>query len=173
MNIVLNKILLFIAKISIFVWGIYYKIKEKLMSNNKVQVSLKDTREVLTFVIALGKAYEAAKSDGVINVADLLHLLPVIDKIGPAFEGIENVQIELMAMTTEEADELKAWIKTELDLQDEEIEEFIQAAFAVVVDLWMVIRRFFLTPIQPGEVNEGGVSQTETPDTSGSADETK
>jgi hypothetical protein len=156
MNIAVSRFLLFIAKIGIFIWGIYKTIKENIMGDSKIQVSLKDTREVLALVIALGKAYENAKADGVINYADLLYLLPVIEKVGPAFEGIENVQIELIAMSPEEAEELKAWIKIELDLKDDEIEQFIQAAFAVVVDMWLLIKQFFNIPIEP--TNEGYVS---------------
>jgi hypothetical protein len=110
---------------------------------NTLKAGFKETKDVLLLVITLGKAYENAKADGNINWADITHLFPVIFLIGDALEGIENVKLELVMATPEEGEELKAWVKSQVDLQDDEVEAFIEACFAVVLDIWMVFKKFF------------------------------
>jgi hypothetical protein len=129
-----------------------------MANRNVLTVGYKETKDVLMLIIGLGHAYEQMKADGKINLADLVHLLPIMFLVGPAIEGFDNVQLELKMANKEEGEELKAWVNDQLDLQDKTVEEFVEASFAVILDIWMVFRTFFF----PGEENLLKVSKDPT-----------
>ena len=118
-----------------------------MANKNTLTVGYKETKDVLMLIIGLGHAYEQMREDGKFTIADLVHLLPVMFLVGPAIEGFDNVQLELKMANKEEGEELKAWVNEQVDLQDKSVEEFVEASFAVILDIWMVFRTFFF----PGE----------------------
>ena len=133
-----------------------------MAKKNTLVVGYNETKDVLLLVIGLGRAYEQMKADGKINIADLMHLLPILFLVGPAIEGFENVQLELKMANKEEGEELKAWVRENVNLQDKSVEEFIEACFAIVLDIWMVFRTYFfpeagqsmlIKPNQPKDVS--------------------
>jgi len=125
---------------------------------NTLSVGYTDTKDVLRLIIGLGMLYKNAQEDGKINLSDIQHLLPVLFLIGPAIDNFENVQLELKMASKEEGDELKQWVNEQVDLKDKTVEEFVEASFAIVLDIWMVFRTFFFPdetenrikqPVQP------------------------
>ena len=113
--------------------------------NNTLSVGAQDTKDVISLVIAIAKAFKASQEDGVLDYKDIPNFLPVITKIGPAVQGIENLQVELRVIDEAEATDLKAWIHTQMDglLPDAKLDQFIQDCFSVVLDFWIVIRNYF------------------------------
>lgn len=128
--------------------------------NNALVVGYKDTKEVLTFVFNLIKAIRASQADGVVDWKDSFLFTPVIFSIGAAIENIENVQIELRMNSIEQGEELKAWVKTQVEglETDEEITALIQKSFAVIFDLWTLIKTYFIKTI----TNENTATDTTT-----------
>jgi hypothetical protein len=117
------------------------------MSETKLTVGFKETKEVLALAIALGKGVEASLADdGKITIRDIPNFFPTLFKLKDAFEGIEQVPVEFKLATPEEAAELKAFVKAELDLEDDKIEKFIEDSFMVVLDIWMLVKDYFLKP---------------------------
>lgn len=114
--------------------------------SNTLSVGMAETKSVLTFVITLAKAVDQSAADGKINLTDVANFIPVVMTIGPALAGLKEMQVELKAITPAEAADLKAWVITQVPnvVSDQHVDEFIQGAFAVVLDLWIVIRNFFL-----------------------------
>jgi len=127
-------------------------------------VGYKDTKDVLFLVFGLAKAYEKIKADGKVDWTDVQYLLPILFSIGPAIEGFENVSIELKMATKEEGEELKLWIKENVELNDKSVEEFIEACFAIVLDLWYVFRTFLFVDGQSMLKNETGKVITKNED---------
>ena len=109
-----------------------------------VLVGLKETKEVLDLVITLGKGIEASMEDDKITLGDLPNFFNVLFQIVPAIEGIDQVPMEFKLASDEEAEELKQYLRDELDLQDDEMEAFIEEAFNVVLTIWQVVKKFFL-----------------------------
>jgi len=116
---------------------------------SKVTVGFKETKEVVDLVISLGKGIESSMEDDKITLSDLPNFFPVFINLIPAIEGIDQVVLEFKLASPEEADELKAHLRAELNLEDEEMEKFIEDAFAVVLDIWNVVKTYFLKDGEP------------------------
>ena len=112
------------------------------------EISIKDLREVADFMINLGQGIDnSLKDDGVLTVSDLPNILPTLMSVVPALEGIGNVPITIKAMSEDEKNELYKYIADKLTLSDKDTEKFIEDALRVVLDLWMVINKYFLKAI--------------------------
>jgi hypothetical protein len=108
-----------------------------------VKVGLVETKQAIDFAIALGKAVENSQEDGVWNLMDIPNFIPAIMKLLPAVQGGEQIPIEFVQLTPEQLDELKAYVTAELDLNDEEVEAFIEDAFKVMLDIFMLVKLYF------------------------------
>ena len=116
-----------------------------MSDNNKTTLVMgfTETKQVISFVYSLITAWKKADEDKEITVWDAQYLIPVILLFKDAFENIENVELELKMATVAEGEELKKWVSELVDLQDKTVEQFIEACFAVALDLAMIIRVFF------------------------------
>jgi len=121
-----------------------------------VIVGYKDTKEVLSLVFALMKAYDLSKQDdGKIDFKDVTNFLPIVFLVGPAFSDIKNVSLELRTETPEQTEELKQWITTQIELTDEELEKFLEDAFALVIGLYRVLTNYVFKPEVAFQKTEG------------------
>jgi hypothetical protein len=108
-----------------------------------VKVGLVETKQAIDFAIALGKAVENSQEDGVWNLMDIPNFIPAIVKLLPAVQGGDQIPIEFVQLTPEQLDELKTYVTAELDLNDEEVEAFIEDAFKVMLDIFMLVKLYF------------------------------
>lgn len=110
----------------------------------KVVATMEDTKDVVMFVIKLGQAIEKSlKNDGEISFKDAPNFFKVLTKAIPAIEGVKNVPMEIADMTPEKVEELKAFVKAELDLEDDKAEIFIEDSFGVVLKIWNIYMNYF------------------------------
>lgn len=114
-----------------------------------VKVGFKETKEVLDAMIALGKAIEASMEDDKLNLLDVPNFIPFLTKILPAIEGVEQVPFEFKVAEKSEIEELKTYLKDELDLQDDQLETFIEDAFKVALDIFMLVKLYFTKDEEP------------------------
>lgn len=122
----------------------------------KVTVGLKETKEVIDFAIALGTGVEASLEDKKITFTDLPNFFPALFKIKDAIEDIDQVPLEFKLATTEELEELKQYLRDTLDLKDDQMEEFIEDAFGVILDIWHLSKKYFIESETPstGDISE-------------------
>lgn len=73
---------------------------------------IKDTKEMISLIAALAKAFKEAKADGTVNALDLGLLLGVIPNIAPALDGVSSIPEELSDLDTEEIAELALQVKS-------------------------------------------------------------
>ena len=106
------------------------------------QVGFKETKEVLEFVIPVVKGFTQISEDGKVEIHELIVFLPTLLKLKDAIEGVDQVPLEFKLATPEEAEELKQYLRDELDLADDKMEEFIEDSFALVLDLYKLIQKF-------------------------------
>ena len=104
---------------------------------------IQETKDVLSFVATLANQLSASLSDGTFDPADVVNFIPVLQKVIPAFDDINLVDDELLDLTSEEKDELVAFFQAELDLEEDEIEAFVETGFAVALELFKFINMFF------------------------------
>ena len=115
------------------------------MDNDKVIVGFNETKEALTFVFAVAKGVQdSLGDDGKFTITDLPKFLPALLALKDAYQGAENIPLEFKMANQEEADELKLWVKDTFDIADDQVEKAIEDAFAVVLDLWIVINTYLI-----------------------------
>lgn len=119
-----------------------------------VRVGFKETKEVLDAMIALGKAIEASMSDDKISLTDIPNFILFLTKIMPAIEGVENVPFEFQVADPEQIAELKQYLKDELDIEDDKVEQFIEDCFKVALDIYMLISLYFTVQTDEAETTD-------------------
>ena len=139
------------------------------MTTAKVSAGFKETKEALLFLILLGKAIEKSLSDdGQVSVGDLPNFFFILKEIGPAFEGVDKLPLELKMASQEEYEELKAFIKSELDLEDDKVEAIVKDSFAIIVDLWIFLQKYIIKN-DTTEVSENSDGTDESTDSGNAA----
>jgi hypothetical protein len=109
-------------------------------------MGLKETKEAIDFAIALGQGVENALSDEVITLTDIPSFFPSFVKLVPAIEGADQIALEFKLASQEEIDELKAYVNSKLELNDKEMEKFIEDAFGLVLTVWSIVKTYFIKP---------------------------
>jgi hypothetical protein len=115
------------------------------MSNNeKLIVGFKETQEGLTFVFALVNAVEKALVDKQITVGDIPLFLEPLMKFKDAVEDYDQIPVEFKLANAEEAEALKAWVKENFNVEAEKVEELIEDAFSVILDIWLILNKYIV-----------------------------
>lgn len=122
-----------------------------------VTVQLKETKEAFVFVIALVKAIDISINDGdeKLGLEDVPNFFPAFFKLMPAIEGADRIPMELKAVDPAEAQNFKEWLKVELDLKDDKIEEAIEDGFAIILDIYMFWKKY-VAKEEPLPIDNGG-----------------
>jgi len=108
---------------------------------------IKETKEVIAFVFALGRATASAMEDGDLGWSDALKFMEPLKKLGPAIDNIEDVLVEVQDIDAEEFAELINFVRDEFNLHemvetDDEIEMHVEDALNAGVEMLKVIRMF-------------------------------
>jgi hypothetical protein len=83
----------------------------------------------------MGEAIADSYADGKITVMDVSHFIGVFSKIGPALEGISDIPEELSDLEDHEVADIMAYCSEEFDIEDDELEEKIEAAFKIGLNI--------------------------------------
>ena len=95
--------------------------------------------EELKDVVKVGLDIGEALSDGV-GIEDISALFGLPEAIA----GISDVPAEIADLDEAEKDELKVFVAENFNIPDDKLEEFIEAAIAVVIDLYGLFLKFQL-----------------------------
>ena len=96
-------------------------------------MGIEELKDVVKFGLGVGEAL----SDGV-GIEDVSALFALPD----AISGISDVPAEIADMDEAERTELKQFVKDNFDIPDDKMEEFIEAAVAVTVDIYGLYLKF-------------------------------
>ena len=110
------------------------------MSEEKV--GTKELKEMLSFVITLGESLEAALEDKKFEMAELALLMPALMKVGTAFEGIDKLGAEVKDLDEAEIAELVAFVKEDLDLKSDKIEEMVEKGLELGAKVYGFVQLF-------------------------------
>lgn len=108
-----------------------------------MSLDIKETKEVLAFVTALGNGIGGAMEDGEWSFTDISKFIPAFTKLIPAISGIEFVDDELDDLSVEEMEELQKFVVDELDIPQEDAEYFIERAFSIAIELFSIVQEYF------------------------------
>jgi len=116
---------------------------------------IKETKELLKFIIDLGEAIDIAMIDKKFEIGELALLMAPLMQVGPAFEGLELLGGELKDLSEVEMMEISAYVKDELNLQSDKLEEIIEKGLSIGVMLYGFIGLFKKeeeAPVEPAPV---------------------
>jgi len=108
-----------------------------------VKIGFKETKEAIDLAIALGKGIEKSLGDDKIDFKDIPNFIPATMVLFAAIDGVEDIPLEFSVASKEEIDELKAYVQSQLVLEDDKLEAFIEDAFKVLLDIFVIYKAYF------------------------------
>lgn len=109
-----------------------------------MSLGIQNIKEVMDFAITLAESLSLSLEDGQFDPTDVVNFIPTLQKVIPAFDEIGMVDDEFLDITDEEKEELVEYLQSNLDIADDTVEAFIEAAFATALELFKFISMFFL-----------------------------
>jgi hypothetical protein len=113
-----------------------------------IKIGFKETKEAIDLAIALGRGIEKSLGDDKIDFTDIPNFIPATMVLFQAIDGIEAVPLEFNVSSKEEIEELKAYVQSQLDLDDDKLEAFIEDSFKVLLDIFVIYKGYF-APVEP------------------------
>lgn len=113
-----------------------------------IVIGFKETKEAVDLAIALGQGIEKSLDDKKIDFKDIPNFIPASMLLFQGFDSIEDVPLEFKLASQEEVEELKTYVQTRLDLDDDKLEGFIEDAFKVLIDIFILYKLYF-APKEP------------------------
>lgn len=104
--------------------------------------SIKETKEVLSFVISLANAVGNAAADGEIGFGDIGELYKPMTKAMSALGGLGDVPAEIGDLSVEEMEQLVAMVKEEFDIPEDAVESAVEGGLDVVLKLYKLVKSF-------------------------------
>lgn len=100
---------------------------------------MKETKEVLDFVISLGNALGESMKDGVVDYSDVMNFWEPISKISYAVEGSSDILGEVSDLTLDQMDDLVSHVKDNFDIPQDNIEEIIEESLTIGLSILSLI----------------------------------
>jgi len=103
---------------------------------------IKETKELLKFIIDFGMAVDQAMADKKFDMSELGLLIAPLMQIGPAFTGIDKLGGELKDLDAAESADLVAYFSKELDLANDKVEVLIEQGLALGLQIYSFTQLF-------------------------------
>ena len=100
---------------------------------------IKETKEVLSFILSLANALDISLQDGKVGISDLMHFLTVVKKAPAAFENLNMMLTEIVDLDAGERAELLVFTKKEFDITNDHLEKTMEHALDVAARLYELI----------------------------------
>lgn len=102
------------------------------------KMDLKETKEMLSFVLGIFNAVGKSLEDGKVDVSDIALLLGPLMKVGSAVQGAARIPSELKDLSQEESNELKEFISKEFDIPQDHLEKVLEQSLFIVVKVYQL-----------------------------------
>jgi hypothetical protein len=105
---------------------------------------IENTKEILDLGFGLGEGLKKSKADGKLDAGDIVHLIPIINKVEPAIDDAGVSVKELMDLDDDEAKELIVYAGSKLTgvLSDEEVLEKIEVCLELGISILKTYKVF-------------------------------
>ena len=94
---------------------------------------------LVKFGAELGMDIEKSLDDGKLDAGDAVRFFPVLTQIGDVVEAIKVAPKSFSEFTTEEKAELSAYLDSELDLVNDNLEHLIEKSLVVVAGIMELV----------------------------------
>lgn len=103
---------------------------------------LKETKELVKFIISLVNQSSKALQDKEVTAKDAVLLFEPLRLAGAAIKDINLVLPELLGMDETSSAELSEFIKAELDLPNDRVEEFVEDIISLSISFAVTLNQF-------------------------------
>ncbi len=110
---------------------------------------LKETKEVLKAIAALTNATGLSLEDKKFELGDVAFFIPALIELPLAVENYKLVVDEIKDLSNEEKVELQVFVATELNIPQERTEQYIEAVFNLMGNLYLLVSEFYKFVKQP------------------------
>ena len=115
----------------------------KKPKGNKMNVGIKETKEVLNFIVSLANASAKMMDDGKISLMELPMFISPITKLPSALEGLSSVPAEVIDLNEKEKQELITFVQEKLELPADKAEKIVIASFKAalgILEVYQIIK---------------------------------
>lgn len=106
-----------------------------------MKLGIKETKEMLGFILKLANAFGYSLEDGKISIGDITNFIePILDS-AEAIANAEQIPLEICDLDPEERLELLAYAKETFDIPQADLEEIVECAFDILVQLHILITK--------------------------------
>lgn len=106
------------------------------------KLGVKELKELIKFVIEFGEAINLALADKKFEITELSLLMGPLMQVGPAFEGLDKIGSEIKDLDEAELLELSTFVKEELDISNDNVENVIETAIDLGIKIYSFIKMF-------------------------------
>lgn len=107
------------------------------------QLKVEELKDVLSLVIEMADCAQLVAAEGGLSLTDVSNMWSVIEKLGPAFRGIEHVPDELADLDAADCDELIQFVMSELSAQSDKSKMIVEKslkAFKAAYEVYLEIK---------------------------------
>jgi hypothetical protein len=102
---------------------------------------IKETKEALAFVLSLGNALGTTLADGKITLSEAPQFMGALMAAPAAFQGLTEVPAELKDLDDAEKAELMAFVQSEFDIPNDQIEGVIEEGLALALAIYTFVEK--------------------------------
>ncbi len=109
---------------------------------SQIKSEVQEIKEVLLAAASLANAVGLAVEDKKFSFADLVHFIPALLTLPPAFENIGEVGKQFAALDQAGLLEIQGYVVNELNIPQERAEEFAEESFKFASSLFLLAKNF-------------------------------
>lgn len=108
-------------------------VDESIPTKKPIVFTMKETKELLSFIFSLIYATDKSFEDGKFSTSDIFKYTGAVKKLPAGLSGIEKIPNELKNVNEETLNELRQFIIEEFNLVDENKEEVVENILSTAI----------------------------------------
>jgi hypothetical protein len=104
-----------------------------------MKLGIKETKEMVAFIVALANSLGQSLEDGELGVTDILNFLEPLSLSGEAISGSTEVAKELVDLDESEKAEILSYIKETFSIPEKNVEDIVECSLNVIGELHTLI----------------------------------
>lgn len=102
-------------------------------------VGIKETKELLEFIVRLAEALDRSLEDGDIGFMDMSNLVSAMLAANSAFTDISLVPAEMKDLTKEESEDLYAHVRDNLNFKSDKLEMVVENSLEIGMKVYQLL----------------------------------
>lgn len=105
---------------------------------------IEDIKKGVTAVVGLGIAFDKSFADGKFQFTDALNFVAPAQNMPTSADALKNIKDQFLDLDSEEREEVIAFVREELDLRNDNLEEQIEDSFDLSLRIYGYVTKYFV-----------------------------